>query len=131
MKYSGSAVVVPDERPRQQRPDRVATSVEVALLDVVVVDLAGEQLLDAGHVDGRVVGMRALLVRERKQLRLGVAQHRAERPIHLSPGAVEVDERHADRRSREGALKARLGVPQLALDAPSLRDVRLQRGPRL
>ena len=37
--------------------------------------------------------------------------------------AVEIDERHPDRRLGEGPVEARLRIAQLALDGPALRDV--------
>jgi hypothetical protein len=110
-----AALRVAHERERQARPDVVPRRVDEALLDRVRLELA------RGHVaEWHEVAVHVVRVRDRgpgrgQQLRPAVAEHPAERVVHVEPARVgEADRAHADRRVREHGAAVRLARAQLA-----------------
>ena len=59
----------------------------------------------------------------RPQLRLAAAEHLRDGAVQAQPPALEVDERHPDRRVVERAAEQLLGGAQGVLDAAALGDV--------
>ena len=111
------------ERDVHERADDVPVGVHEPALDRVRAAAAREQLLQQRPVEvlvGRVADLGEL---ERADVLLAAAEHLRQRAVQAQPAAVEVDERHADRRVVEGAAEELLGGPQRVLDAPALRDV--------
>ena len=106
----GLTIGVAHQRARDLGPDEPPASGEVDLLHRIALGLPVEQGCDL-----LAVGIEVLRVRDRREgegqeLLLGVAHDLAQRAVDLEEGAVEVDERHADRRVGEGALEAQVGL---------------------
>ena len=77
----------------------------------------------SGRSRRAVVGMVEIGELHRAQLRLAAAEHLRDRAVQAQPAALEVDERHADRRVVERAAEELLGGAQRVLDAAALGDV--------
>ena len=117
------SLAIADDRDAQQRPDSVTGRVAVALLDLEVVDLAGDQSLAIGLVLDQVVEVGDLLVCQVEHLRLAVAEHLAERLIDTDVAALRCRERHPDRRPGESAAKQLLALAQRLLGPLAVGDV--------
>ncbi len=106
-RVAGLPRVVSYERPAKLRPDDLALLVKIAFLDVIMFDVAAEQLFGQGQVRLQIVGMRDALKIGGLQFVFGVAETMAERAIDFQEPAVEVDQCHADGRVFERAAKGR------------------------
>ncbi len=106
------AVLPAQQRDRQVAPHHRAVGVQVALEHAVAAPLAGEGLLEEVEVGLEVGGVGDLREGQHAQLVLGVAQHRAQRPVRGEQLPRRADDRHPhgrvfERRPPE-ALDARL-----------------------
>jgi len=93
------------QRYAEERVNRVALLVEVALFHGVGLDLAGGQPPHERKVGGQVLGMSQGLKRGLQKLVDRVAQHRGERRIGLQPPPFQRHQRHADGGVHERGLE--------------------------
>ena len=107
-----AAVGVADERDGEARRDRAAVLRAVALLELVVVALALDELRVELAVADVVGGLRVVLDRQRHELLGGVAERALERAVRGQQAAVEADERGAVRRELEHRAEAALALAQ-------------------
>ena len=105
MKCTGLPIGVAHQGAGDLGPDEPSAGGEVDLLDRVALGPPVEQGRDLLAVGVEVLGMRDLLQREGQELGLGIARDLLQRAVDLQEGAVEVDERHADRRVGEARSK--------------------------
>ena len=117
------AVRAPHHAALQRRPDRRAVGVQVALLGLVDVDLAGDEPRHRVRVGVGVgaVGHRAHA--RALELVAGPAHERGERVVDAHEAAVDAGDRHADRRALERRAEAHLGRLQRGLRVHPLGDV--------
>lgn len=101
----GRAAISAAERHRQQAADLTTVGMAVALLQVVGVDVAGQQLVDQGQVGGQVVRVRDLLEAARQQFVALVAKDAAQRGVDLDPLEIHPHQRHPHRRVGEGGME--------------------------
>ena len=101
----------------------MAVLVEVALLQLVGVAPAGQQVGQQFHVRGHVVRMRDGGDVQRQQFLLAIAQHLAHRGVDPDEMAVRMGQCHADGGMLEGAEEALLALVQAHLERMPLGDV--------
>src|SRR5918994_2839478 len=96
-KYSGSS---PASRTREAltRPDGSPSLVEVALLQVEILDLPQQQTPQAFQAPLEVVGVGDALEVRGEQLLFGVAGDLAHRRVDLQPSSLRGGKGHAERR---------------------------------
>ena len=111
------------QRDVREQVQHAPVGVHHPLLDRVAAPASREQLADQRPVEVDVLGMAERRERRRAQVGLGAAGHLRQRAVQAQPAALEVDQRHADRRVVEGAAEELLGGAQRVLDAARLGDV--------
>jgi len=102
-----------DHRVGGAHPARLAVGPQVSTLHIADL-IAGEQLRPEGFVAGPVVGVDQLDLCQLAQLRLGVAEHRAQRGVRRGDAAgagVHVGDQDADRGVLERAAELLFAVP--------------------
>ena len=114
---------IADQRHAEQHPDHAAVAMQVALLELVALDAAGQDLPDIGRVGIDVVGVRDLLEAHVAQAGGVVADQLAQGPVDLEPAAVGGDDRHADGGEVERLAEPGLALAQCGLLAALGRDI--------
>ena len=114
---------VPGQRHRELGPYRLAGPGQVALVHLVRLGAAGQQVRDVGEVQREVVGVRDRLEGQPGQLAVAVAEQPAERVVALEQDAVQRDDRDADRGVLGGQPEPVLGGLQGRGRAPLGGDV--------
>ncbi len=104
--------IIADQRDGHEHPELMAPGVAVALLDLVALDLAVQQLSQLLGVEIDVVRIRDGLERRCPQLVPGITGDPAERVVDLQPATFHVNERHADRRAVERGLEPCMDLAQ-------------------
>ncbi len=117
------AVSVADEGPREEPPHDPPVGPQVALLELVAVDLAPERPLEQLQVRRQIGGVGDATEVGRQELLARPPEEVAQRAVDRQPSSLQGHDRHPDRRVLEGALEARVGLAQLALAAGALADV--------
>ena len=112
----GPAVVVPDQRDGQVRPDHAAVLAVVALLHPGRVVLALDQLLVELPHPGGVVGVEQRRHVDLAQLLDRVAEHVGERLVDVDDPAVHAGDADPDRGAGEDRPEPCLAVAQRLLD---------------
>ena len=107
--------VVAHERDRQQHPALRAVRADVALFHAVAAPLAGDHLTHELEVGLEVVRVRDVLEGQLQQLSGLVPDDLGEGAVDAQEGAVESDQRHADRGLLEGVGEALLGLLERAV----------------
>ena len=116
-------MLVAYHRHAQLQVHCVAVLVEVALLQLIGVALAGQQLAEQFHVGVEIVRMGDGGDVQRQQLVLAIAEHLAHRGIDAQEAAVRMDQGHADRGVLKRAEETLLAFLQLELQRAPLGDV--------
>ena len=122
----GLAVGVALERRGDLRPDHLAVLAEAALLELVRLALAGDQLPEEREVVLDVVGVGVLAEAHLRELRGRVAEHLLHRGVRLDHAPARIDAQDADGGALEdhavarehldlAALRGELGGVALAL----------------
>jgi hypothetical protein len=102
----------------------VAGLVEIAFFHLVVVDLAGQEFVEAGEVGVQVVGKGDVLKCAVQQLFRSAAHDPAERAVYPHKAAFEADQRHADGGIFKRAAETFLAFAQLCLGFFEVMDIR-------
>src|SRR5512140_1057100 len=117
------ASVVAHRRYAQERVDDAAVAAHVALLDLVAVASAGENLVEAMPTEADIFGVRELAEMAAEQIFDAVAEHLCEAFVDPQAMALGGDDRLSDHRRAERAGEHPLAPAELALDPGQLTEV--------
>ncbi len=117
------ALRIPHQRDAEHAPHDVPLFMQVALLHLVMVDLAGQQAAKMLDIGINVIGMGHGLEGPLQHLGFGVTGHLTVRVVHLEELTRRRDERHADRRVIKCPSEPGLAVLKILFGTFLLGDV--------
>ena len=99
------ALLVANQRDRQQHPYRCCGRGDVALFHLVAIDVSREKTPELVQVGIELIGVGDVLEGACQELGLGVSREPGQRLVDLSPPTVELHDRLADRGMGKNVLE--------------------------